>query len=115
LRALTKYGRADPHMGGAEPHSGLEIAAHAHANPIKTAASRYFGQQAEVQTGLLIGGRNAHKANDWQVHRVTAFRDKTIRLTGPYARFLGLFADVNLNEALHLTALGVKLTSQGPG
>tara|TARA_B100002051_G_scaffold231054_1_gene228949 strand:- start:719 stop:1027 length:309 start_codon:yes stop_codon:yes gene_type:complete len=101
-------------MSGTEPHSGLKITAHAHANPIKTAASRDFSKQAEVQTGFLIGRRNAHKANNWQIHRVTAFRYKTIRLAGPYARFLRLFADVNLNEALHLAALGVKLTSQGP-
>ena len=51
---------ADPHMGGAEADSLLEIGAHAHAEEAEPGASGDLAQQGEMRCGLLVEWRDAH-------------------------------------------------------
>ena len=64
-RLLTRAAGAedrgtDPHMGGAEADSLLEIGAHAHAEEAEPGASGDLAQQGEMRCGLLVEWRDAH-------------------------------------------------------
>ena len=97
-RSRAEQGRTDPHMGGAEAHGGLVIAAHAHGQHAQTVAIGDPLQQGEMHGRLLVQRRNTHQALQVEVIVRPDSRDEVVRIRRGHPGLLRLLAGVDLDQ-----------------
>src|SRR3546814_11915087 len=64
--SLAEQRRSDPHMGGAKPDGCLEIAGHAHRQPIEPVFAGKLGEQRKERRWLYFRRGDGHQPHHRQ-------------------------------------------------
>ncbi len=90
----------DPDVGCAQPHSRLEIIAHAHGELGEAISTSNLGEKREMRRGGFANWRNAHETGDYQAMIATRPGEKDVDLMGRQSALLGLLSGVDLHQQL---------------